>query len=62
MANQKVSTQEEIESREIIEKIKAHYRKEWGLAEEKIVALEKQIADLKMELALEKVVTEILRG
>lgn len=32
MANQKVSTQEEIESREIIEKIKAHYRKEWGLA------------------------------
>lgn len=32
MANQKVSTQEEIESREIIEKIKAHYRKEWGLS------------------------------
>ena len=30
--------------------------------EQEIEALEKQIEDLKMELALEKVVTEILRG
>jgi len=30
MANQKVSTQEEIKTREIIEMIKEHYRKEWG--------------------------------
>ena len=33
MANQKqFQHREEIESREIIEKIIAHYRKEWGLA------------------------------